>query len=180
MIQYPSRQFPTNLQVLNLYDETLGIGGITNTIVSPSSIASNTWPAANRAIAYPITVPFTLTAVKLYIANGGTATGNLDIGIYDVNFSLKIAIGSTAQSGTNTLQLFDITDTVLTRGIYFLAIASSSAASTMIALTSGLSNQRAAGIVQMASAMPLPATLTPAAMATAFIPIAGIAFRVTL
>jgi hypothetical protein len=57
----------------------------------------------------------------MLVLNGATASGNMDVGIYDYAGTRLVSSGSTAQSGTSAFQDFDITDTLLGPGIFYLA-----------------------------------------------------------
>lgn len=176
MISYPS--YPSVPAVISGFDRNLGIGAIIDTI--GSSPSSGAWPSANRAILTPFVLPDDATVVKLWVMNGATASGNIDVGVYDETFALKVSAGSTAQSGTNTMQVFDVTDTVLRRGRYYIAVAKNDTTGTTLAYQSGYGHLRAAGCVQMASAFALPSTVTPATISNTYIPTAGISLRTTL
>lgn len=155
------------------YLDAIGGGGGAVTL---ASFASAAWPAANRAIFLPFAVAVPSTAVQLYCLNGATASGNVDMGIYDPSGTRLVSIGSTAQSGTNVLQLFDITDTVLGPGAFYLGIALDGTTGTMFRANIGPGSTRAFGVVQMASAFALPAAATYAAAASGYIPFCGIVF----
>ena len=141
--------------------------------------SSSTWVAANRAIAYPIYLPDWVTVVKMWVANGAAVSGNIDIGIYNEAFSKLVSIGSTAQAGTSVNQVFDITDVSLAPGRYYVAVAMDNTTGTVLRSAITTPMQRFMGCVQMASAFPLPSTFTPATMANAHIPHAGITTRTT-
>ena len=102
--------------------ESLGAGLMTD-MKSITSAASATYVAANRAHYIPFVVSEPITVVQLFAYNGATASGNIDMGIYDAKGTKLVSIGSTAQAGTNALQTFDITDTVLGSGRFYLAVA---------------------------------------------------------
>lgn len=80
----------------------------------------------------PVTIPAPATVMKLWCVNGATVNGNVDMGIYDEAGNLLVAKGTTAQSGTNTVQEFNITDTQLQPGRYYLALATDSATATFM------------------------------------------------
>ena len=134
------------------------------------SAATAGWPAANRAIFMPITIYNPITVVKMFIENGASTSGNIDVGIYDSDGAIIVSSGSTAQSGVSATQEFDITDTLLNPGLYYLAAAMDNTTGTV--LRWGLSGAvaRGIGVAQMASAFPLPSTATFAALASSFIP----------
>lgn len=129
--------------------------------------------ASNRALACPIIIPAPVRAKRIFTRNGSTVSGNIDLGIYRHDLTKIISTGSTAQSGTSTLQFIDITDTDLPAGNYYLAYSIDNNTGQIGTVTpfSGLM-ARMTGAFQMASAFALPTTLTPAA-ATA-VPFIGI------
>ena len=143
-----------------------------------SAPASATWPTANKAILCPFVVTKPITAVKLWILNGATASGNWDVGIYDSAFAKTVAIGSTAQAGVSTIQEFDIADTALDVGVYYFAAALDNTTGTYTRMSaSAVSLGQVVGGVRMTSAFPLPATITPAAISTDSLPIMGLSTR---
>lgn len=151
--------------------QKLSVGGTT----------SGAWPAANRAIYVPFHVLNNYTVVKLGIRNGTTVTGNVDVGIYDANGTRLISSGSTAQAGTSTVQEFDVTDTTLTPGWYYLAAAMDGAGHTFrVAPSVGVGWMRCLGMYQQATAFPLPATATFAAIGTSYLPHLAASSRVIL
>lgn len=141
--------------------------------------ASATYPAANRAIYIPLVVTKDITVVKLWCVNGGVTSGNIDMGIYNSAFARQVSIGSTAQAGAGAIQEFDIADTALSAGLYYIGIAMDNTTGTLYRYTSAIGgfHFQAYGLAQEASAFALPATATPADFATAYIPLCGIATR---
>lgn len=141
---------------------------------------SRAWPAANRALYIPFIVGVTFVAVQMFVVNGATVSGNIDVGIYDGSGNRLVSKGSTAQAGVSSQQAFDITDTVLLPGRYYMGVAMDNATGTLIAWgpVAGLAGSM--GCLQQATAFALPATATFAAMASAFIPGVGIHSRTTI
>jgi hypothetical protein len=98
----------------------------------------------------------------------GNAAGgvNADFGIYDFKGNRIVSSGSTAQTANVTI--FELADTTLAPGYYFMGYAAPSgdhfAASHPIVLLHQI------GMREMASALPLPATATFAALQQAFYP----------
>lgn len=138
---------------------------------------SATWPSANLALFIPFKVFFSYTATRMFAYNGATASGNIDIGIYSSQGNKLVSSGSTAQSGTNVLQEFDITDTVLVPGLYYMAVAMDNTTGTLFRNTTNLNPLRMNAIYQQASAFALPTTTTFAAMAQSYIPVIGMSNR---
>ena len=92
--------------------------------------ASAAWGTPNLVVYHPFKVSEAAVAKKMSHIVGATASGNADIGIYDSQKNLLVSSGSTAQGSTNTLQEFDITDTLLAPGRYFMALTLSSGTGT--------------------------------------------------
>lgn len=143
--------------------------------------ASTAWPSANLALFYPFSVSQPITAVKLWIINGTTASGNLDLGIYDADGTRLVAKGSTAQSGTTAIQILDTTDLNLAPNVqYYMACSMDGTTGTTRAAAAVTAGKYASlGMAQMATAFPLPANATYAAMAQAQCPFFGLSQMVT-
>jgi hypothetical protein len=111
----------------------------------------------NQAYFFPFTLERAAVAVKMCCLIGGTANGNIDVGLYDAEFNYLISSGATAQGSTSTLQEFDITDTTLPPGFYWMAVSLSSATGTVFRAVSTDESVfgHMAGLVQT-SAHPLP------------------------
>src|SRR5574343_386960 len=71
--------------------------------VQASALASATWSSANRALYSPFRLGCTINVTDMFVANGSTASGNLDLGIYDERGTRLVSSGSTAQSGTSVI-----------------------------------------------------------------------------
>lgn len=140
--------------------------------------ASAAWPAANTAIFVPFTVYQPLIAVKMFCLNGGTASGNIDIGIYDDQQNRLVSMGSTAQAGTSTIQSFDIADTTLLPGAYYMAMNESGTTGTNISWALSALVGGSMGLLQQAvGAIALPATAAFATLANAYVPNIGFTAR---
>lgn len=136
--------------------------------VTMNTSTSKTWPANDRAILIPF-VCATPTTIKRVSVNIGVQSGNFDIGIYDSGFNLLTSLGSTAvpAAGIANLALGPVT---LTPGLYYMAMACNNTTVTFNAFNTAadLGIVQATGAVQMASAFPLPSTVTPAAMSSSY------------
>lgn len=95
--------------------------GMASTLYVAGAVASLATGSQN-AMFFPWLVQVPLTIVKGFTMNGATANGNNDIGVYDHGFNLIVSIGATLQSGTNAIQEYDITDTTLNPGRYWIAV----------------------------------------------------------
>jgi hypothetical protein len=141
---------------------------------------ASTWTLANRAYYQRFIIQTTTTVYKLFTANAAAASGNIDVGVYDNAGTTKlVSSGSTAMTGTTTLQLFDVTDTVLVPGWYWFAMAVDNTTASFYR------NQDGGGFANMLfgmraqdTAFPLPTTadLTNNAL-TAYVTNAGLVVR---
>jgi hypothetical protein len=142
--------------------------------------ASATYPTANMATYIPLLVTEDITVVKLWVLNGSAVSGNIDMGIYDSSFVRKISIGSTAQAGISVMQEFNISDTLLEAGQYYIALAMDNTTGAVFRYTDAVAAGQITqswGVASQGSAFPLPATATLADISNANIPLCGIATR---
>lgn len=171
MYEFPNQGLPVGPTIATLSIECLGaeVGS------SVQNYASAAYPAANRAYYIPFHLDEPILVTKLFCANGATVSGNVDMGIYDSNFTRIVSIGSTVQAGTSALQAFDITDTLIGPGDFYLAIALDNATGTIYNGTNPtLPVVQAAGILMQASAFPLPANATPVTSSATTVPLVGL------
>lgn len=133
----------------------------------PAAVSA-VWPTANTAIFVPFVVHTELIAVKIGVCNGATVSGNVDVGIYDDQQNRLVSVGSTAQSGVSATQSFDITDTTLVPGVYFMALNVDNVTGTVIRWTPGVVGIAGGfGVYNQAvGAVTLPATATFASPTT--------------
>jgi hypothetical protein len=137
--------------------------------------ASATWPTNNLGIFIPFSLPAPYVVRSLYSVNGATASGNLDMGIFALDGTLIVSKGSTAQSGTDTLQILSVTATLLSPGRYFVALSSSTTAATFYRNPYGAAGQGVGGILQASSQLPLANLPTFATPANSYVPLCGLA-----
>lgn len=148
------------------------------TNVSVSSLVSAVYPSANLAIYVPFSVMTPVLARQLFWYNGATASGNVDVGIYDAKKRKIVSSGSTAQAGVNAMQVVDITDTWIGAGLFFIAIAMDNVTGTLFAAASGnVLWQNVFGNYQQASAFALPSTATFATPSFDYLPMFGFTTR---
>jgi len=142
------------------------------------ALASNTWPVANTAFYLPLMIPWPYPVRRIFWGNGSSVTStNMDAGIYTWEGVRLFSTGSTAASGVGALQYVALgTELILTPGRYYLALADSSTTANRggIAAAGTVSRNRQIGILQEASALPLPANMTGAQVANAYIPVVGV------
>ena len=121
------------------------------------------WPAANRALYIPVWFPSSTVVVEMRVGFT-TAAGNYDIGIYDSNFSLIEAKGSTACSAA--AHIFTLTKPQRVRGgdIYYAALVlSSTSDSCYRSAPSGIAGVSMDLAMESLGSTALPATATPSA-----------------
>lgn len=141
-----------------------------------TSITSATYPTANLAICTPFTVEAPMLVQKLFAYNGAVS-GNIDMGIYSHDGTKIVTIGSTAQAGTNVIQAFDVTDTYIGRGLFYLVLALDNTTGGFWRRAWNAPTAAFAGMATVASSFPLPATLTLATPSTGYCPTIGLQAR---
>ncbi len=142
--------------------------------------ASIVWPTANKAIYVPFTLNVAETALKLFCGNGAVVSGNVDVGVYTAAGARVISSGSTAQSGTSVLQVFDTADTLLVPGYYYFAMAVDNITAEVLNSNPATFALPTWGVKQEAAAFPLPATATFATMTSNYLPFMGISLVTSL
>lgn len=170
MSDFPAQLvLPTVLTSLHAVDSAVLVG---------SAQSAFAFPSANLALLFPFTLTRGAVAKRLACTNGGTASGNIDMGIYRDDLTLLVSKGSTAQAGTNATQFLDITDTSLGPGRYYMALVIDNVTGLFYRHTPIAVALRMMGALQMTTAFPLPSTITPDAggLANAYLPIFGIEF----
>lgn len=145
--------------------------------------SSGAFPAANRALYYPLVISQPCVAYRLFWLNGATVSGtnSVQVGIYNDNDSgddgpgTSIILGTaTTQASINVCQFDDITDTSLSPGRYWLALWCNNATSTFFRQSpSNLHARMLGGYLESSLAGGLPATATPAQATSPYIPIFG-------
>jgi hypothetical protein len=145
-----------------------------------NNLASAGWPAANRAIFMPFELEQPMIVTRAWLFNGASAnTGNWDVGLYTADGTRLVNMGSMLQSGgINSLQQFDLSDTLLGRGVFYFAVACNSVSTTVYRVAAGAAQDWLLwGGLQQDSAFALPATATFASNQTAFFPLGGFTGR---
>jgi xanthine dehydrogenase iron-sulfur cluster and FAD-binding subunit A len=128
-------------------------------------------------------VPFNLDQPKvlkqMFWENGAVA-GTTDVGIYDANANRIVNLGATTNAGT--LQIGNITDTLLTPGLYYAALlASTVVTQTYWSAAIQIPNLRFCGVQQQSvggATLPNPATFAVPIGAT--LPLIGLCFQGTM
>lgn len=139
---------------------------IANSLMNAGAV----WPSANLAIYAPVMVDYPCTVYQMSI-DVVTQSGNVDVGIYDELGNRLVSAGSTAV-GAAGIQLFNITDTPLTPGVYWLAMCCDNITASFMRSNVVQQLSRVCGCQQQAvGAVTLPNPATFAAMAQAYVPL---------
>lgn len=139
-----------------------------------TSVASGGWPVANQAFYIPLLLPFAYTAQRIWWFNGAAVAGNVDCAIYNQTFTKVVGSGAVAQAGTNTIQYATISQS-LAAGSYYLGLSLSSAAGTIFqSVALPPLNFRIGGILEQATANPLPNPMVPVTATHSVWPLFGI------
>lgn len=97
--------------------------GVELAAMASAAPAGTAWPANQEAFYIPLKIEATVTVktIGVAISADGTAA-TLDVGIYNSAGTRLVSKGNTAVAATSTWQSFDITDTVLIPGLYYIGI----------------------------------------------------------
>lgn len=171
----PALYRPGEITITPWSYQSLG-ASLANTGLAP---ASQNFVTANLAVFIPFGVPGPMVCTKMFWGNGAAVAGNLDAGIYDMAGVCLVSTGSTAQVTTAVHQIVDITDIVLARGLYYLALASDTSGATqkVVATLPPIGVPQSLGLLQQAAAFPLATNANPATYAiyaSAYIPVVGL------
>lgn len=153
--------------------EGYGSVGAYNPSAGAGGLLTTNWPAANRAIMVPIVVPWRCRVRQFAVFNGSVvAATNNDVGLLSKDLTLIKASGATAMAGASVIQYFNVTDFDIEAGRYYLAGSLNTGTGRVrgYAPNFGVSMGRALGVLEMASAHPLPAVLTGGVLTANFIP----------
>ncbi len=149
-----------------------GAGSLLAPLALQAGTTSISWPSADLSVYAPFQVGRPVVITKMAVVNGATASGNIDLGIYTADGTRLVSSGAIAQAGTSTLQVVDITDTLLGPGVYYLALGLSSTSGTVLARTGGTAATFAAAGMREAAltSMPLSPTVTLITYARTILP----------
>ncbi|KKN74335.1 hypothetical protein LCGC14_0391360 [marine sediment metagenome] len=142
--------------------------------------ANIVWTTTNMGVYTPVSVNRARTIKKLYYYNGATVgSDNVDVGVYAADGdglpgARMVSIGPTATAGASAWQAFDIADTDLAPGLYYLAAVQDGVTdkATSLASTLIIAESRRHSIFEQAiGSGTLPSTASPAIItATRMIP----------
>jgi hypothetical protein len=121
--------------------------------MAPNSVASS--GAANRAwfIAVTVPVPVTMSAIRLDV---GTASGNIDVGLYNNSGTRLASSGSVACPAAGFATVNFTSSATINPGIYYLAISVDNNTATFA--RSGV--EGVVGVNYFDTAFPLPSSVT--------------------
>lgn len=134
------------------------------------------FPTAKKVLYVPIRIPMPLLVTQLFTLNGATASGNIDVGLYTLDGTKLVSSGSTAQAGTTQKQLFNVTDFVLGRGTYYMAVSLDNTTGTItrVSIVNVFAIQAAGCLTETTGSFGLPATASFASYVDAMVPVAGL------
>ena len=166
---------PLFIHTFSRWSGVRDVGGIVGTL----NPASMTWPVANTAFYIPIWLQWPYQVERVFWLNGSSVTSvNMDFGIYNADGTRLYSTGSTVAVGANATQYVTPSpDFILSPGRYYFALADSSVTANRggVGTTSGTTaRMRLGGILQEASALPLPDPMTPVAVANVCLPLCGV------
>lgn len=163
--------------ITSLSHEAVGIERSANTGAAGGVAA---WPTSNKAIFVPIVVHNAFVAVKMFVIIGA-ASGNIDVGIYDDQKNRIVSSGATAQAGSTAIQEFDITDTTLNPGRYYMAVAADNTTGTIFRHAfSNVIWAGGSGMLMQTSAYTLPNPANWVAAVDVYVPYVAVTGRTTV
>ena len=143
---------------------------------NPGTFNGLAWPLAKRVLYVPIRIPIPILVKQLYIGNGNTVAGNFDVGVYSLDGTKIASSGSTAQSGTAQKQLVNVTDFLLGRGAFYMALTMDGTSGFIQrnSITSVPSISAAGCLMEVTGSFGLPATASFGTWVDAWVPIMGL------
>ncbi len=120
------------------------------------------WPSASYAIYIPFVVPRPFTADVMAVQIGTAAgTNHADVGLFDTGGNKLVTMGSTVVPNTAGMFTFDITDTTLNQGVYYMGMSADNGTDTFLRSASmTVQGLGASGMLSQAVAFPLPSPAT--------------------
>ena len=149
-------------------DELTGAGA--------SNFASTANPAASRIVAYPFEIAEPFLVMKLWAVMGTTGLNN-NSGVMVYSEAGTNLVNSAVSPASNSIGEGNPADTLLQPGRYWCGFMDTGTSNTPVASAMSAALLRAAGCAQMAGDGTTVQNFTPAAIASAFLPLAGIAGR---
>lgn len=177
MADYPPSGLGPTVTINPRAPDSVGVQLIGTNVGSPASTA---WPSANLAIFVPFVLARPFLVVKMFIKNGTPANGNTDLGIYDSEGTKLVSSGSTARSGATQFQEFDIADTLIGPGQFYMAAAHDGTGNFFSYTWFSLQVTQVFGLFDTATSFALPATVTFRAATVNYVPQMGLTGRVVV
>lgn len=91
---------------------------------------SQAWGTQYKVLYIPIRVPARVTVKEMGYYPNTTATGNIDVGLYDSAGTKLTSTGSTAKSATGAVIALDVTDYTFGPGTFYLALCNDTTTDT--------------------------------------------------
>lgn len=139
--------------------------GSATTGVMPTATTNANWGTANLVLYMPFTVYESSTAKRLAWMNGSTLVANVHIGIFDESLARLVQSGAVTPVGAGVIQAFNIADTVLAPGRYYLALGSDNASSRFGFFNPDATLVRGVGVAEAAAGISGGNLVTPATLA---------------
>lgn len=157
---------------IHTYTFNAGASGVRN--YSALGAGARTW-VANLAIYIPVLVMWPYTVQRVFWVNGSTITStSADFGIYTAEGTRIYSTGSTAMAGASDLQFVTPTAFTLSPGAYYFGWSCNNTTNRAYGGAPPALGDRLGGVLAESSAFPLPATMTPAAVANPLYPLCGV------
>lgn len=139
------------------------------------TLSSQAWRNANEAIYIPFYLPWPYPVNRVFWGNGSVvASSNWDFGVYTQDGTRIYSTTSTAASGASVLQYVSPTPFILAPGRYYMALVNNGTTNRSWGnAASSAALLRIGGVLQQASALPLPATATFALNTATVYPLFG-------
>lgn len=156
------------------------------TSTQAQTVTGHAWVTANLVFMCPFVIRAPYLVQSVFWVNAGTASGNMDCGVYTADASeLLFNAGTTAQSGTSAPQAKAVGPVLLEPGTYYMALVNSGTTGTIVGAGTNMTTLglEATGCAQAANgALPLAASQTlaaPSSFGGVTAPLFGISSRVS-
>lgn len=165
---------------------TASVMGSKHKFGNGANFTSAAWPANGMAILVPFEVYGMMAVNEMWFMTGTTpGTANFDLGLYYEDWTRIVSLGATAATNTTDAILpanggaLSGAPILLSPGRYYMAMSAAATTITTRSQVPGNGVTRAFGHASMASAHPLPTTITPAA-AQNYVPLIGMMTSATI
>ena len=180
MSMFPQFRTPPPPTITPFHDDSIGRALVSNNFLFAGAVSA-VYITANMAFYVPFILSESFPLKRMFVHNGATASGATDLGIF-TNEGHRIVSASSSgnvltQAGVSVIQYYDLTDTTLTPGQYFMAISHSDIVGTVFRSAPQVNVTRQYGVFQQATAHPLPVTATFAPMTSIYMPMFGLSQR---